>query len=119
MGKNETYLCSGEDHEHLLPVVGTVVNVCGGNESISETFKGMLCEKLLWANGEFCPIGIPQRLLPSPLLSDEKGLEMWRTINKLPAYYQTDAEIRLLEERGHEIAMFVPPCAILVDLGCG
>ncbi|KAF2970096.1 hypothetical protein GQX73_g3417 [Xylaria multiplex] len=108
-----------KDLNSLLPISGTVINVCGGDEGISETLKSMLYKKLLWTDEEYCPIGVPQRLLPSPLLSDENGLEIWRTIVKLPTYYQMSAEIELLEERGNELSRLVPPNAIMMDLGCG
>ncbi|OQV03214.1 putative methyltransferase domain-containing protein [Cladophialophora immunda] len=108
-----------EDLESLLPAIGTVINVCGGDEGISKTFRDMLHQKLLWTKEEYCPIGKPQRLLPSPLFSDTEGLRTMRVISRLPTYYMTDCEVELFEARGHEVASFVPSKAILVDLGCG
>ncbi|KAI9774043.1 MAG: hypothetical protein M1839_001928 [Geoglossum umbratile] len=60
-----------------------------------------------------------QHLLPSALLSDDTGLQLWSQITCLPDYYQTRDEIQLLEQYGAEIAQhFVPGCTI-IDLGSG
>lgn len=110
---------SSKDYSSLLPNIGTVINVCGGDEGITRTFQGMLNQKLLWKEREYSPIGVPQRLLPSPLFSDAEGLGIMRVISKLPTYYITNGEVELFEERGQEIANLVPQNAILIDLGCG
>ncbi|KAK7413674.1 hypothetical protein QQX98_007456 [Neonectria punicea] len=102
-----------------FPNVGTVIDACGGDEGISEFFRNMLHQKLLWTDKQYCPIGNPQRLLPSPLLSDAEGLRLWREVTRLPSYYQTDGEIELFKKHGREVALSVPPGAILIDLGCG
>jgi uncharacterized SAM-dependent methyltransferase len=60
-----------------------------------------------------------QCVLPSALLSDDNGSSLWRQINRLPAYYQTSEEILLLELYGDDIAEFVEPGTVLIDLGCG
>lgn len=119
MDESKLHERPAEDHEPLLPAIGTVINVCGGDEGISKIFRDMLNQKLLWTEKEYCPIGVPQRLLPSPLLSDTEGLQTMRAISRLPTYYITDGEVELFEDRGHEVAILVPPNAILVDLGCG
>lgn len=108
-----------KEHSPLLPESGTVINVCGGEEGITNTFRQMLHQKLLWTEKEYCPIGFPQHLLPSPLFSDTEGLSIMRAISKLPTYYITDDEVELFEKSGLEIANLVPKNAILVDLGCG
>jgi len=119
MDENKLCVRPSEDHDPLLPVIGQVIDVCGGDEGISKTFRNLLNQKLLWTEEEYCPIGVPKRLLPSPLLSDTEGLQIMRTISHLPTYYQTDGEVELFEDHGHEVAILVPPNAILVDLGCG
>jgi hypothetical protein len=108
-----------EGYELSSLIAGTIIDVCGGDEGICKTFKDMLHQTLLWTEREYRPIGVPQRLLPSPLLSDTEGLRTWREITRLPTYYQTDSEVELFEGLGHEIAGLIPPKAILVDLGCG
>ncbi|CAH0000681.1 unnamed protein product [Clonostachys byssicola] len=107
------------DFESSLPLIGTVVDACGGDEGISQCFRSMLDQKLLWTRDQYRPIGMPQRVLPSPLLSDAEGLKLWRDITRLPTYYQTEGEIEFFNHYGHEIAGMVPPNAVLVDLGCG
>jgi len=98
-------------------VPGTIIDVCGGDEGIYRTFREMLNEKLLWMEKEYCPIGVPQRLLPSPLLSDTEGLRIMRAIRGLPTYYQTDDKVELFKDFGYEVANLIPPNAILLDLG--
>lgn len=99
----------------LIP--GTVIDA--GGSKVSSFMRAMLEERLLWSDGPYSPAGVPQRLLPSPLLSDKTGLEIWEKINRLPTYYQTDGEIELIRRRGAEIAAYIQPHTVLVDLGCG
>lgn len=119
MEKGEPIKSSPADRDFQLPAVGTVIDVCGGEEGINKTFKSMLSKTLLWADSQYSPLGVPQRLLPSPLLSDTEGLKLMRAIIRLPTYYQTDGEVEHFEAFGLEIAKSVPENAVLIDLGCG
>ena len=78
------------------PQIGVVINICENH--ISNTLRAMVEAKLLGKDAG------QQHLLPSPLLSDDIGLQLWCRINRLPDYYQTRDEIHLLEHYGAEIA---------------
>ena len=100
-------------------IVGEIIEVGHGEAGVTQTLKSMLEERLLWTRGVYCPNGVPQRLLPSPLLSDNEGLQIWAAINRLPTYYQTSEEVELFERRGHELAELIVSDSVLIDLGCG
>ena len=57
--------------------------------------------------------------LPSLLLWDEKGLQLFETITKSPYYYGTKAECEILQSRVDEIVRSVGNDGILIDLGSG
>lgn len=82
-----------------------------GGFKLGESLLLMLKDRML-SPGKQC-------VLPSPLLSDDKGLDIWHKINRLPAYYQTNEEVRLLELHGSAIANEVPHGCALIDLGYG
>ncbi|OJD33790.1 uncharacterized protein BKCO1_27000115 [Diplodia corticola] len=90
---------------------GTVLDV--GGHSVQESFRTMLRERL----GSKKPG--ERKLFPSALLSDDAGLAMWRDVTRLPGYYATAEEIRLLEDCGGRIAEAVEPGSVIIDLGCG
>lgn len=58
-------------------------------------------------------------LLPNMFFSDDRGLELWKDINRMPDYYQTRDEIELLERHGSNIASHFPNECTIIDLGCG
>ena len=58
-----------------------------------------------------------QRRLPSAIMSDEFGLQLWNRCTYLPEYYFTRAEIELLEQCGQDIAQHVEAGCTLIDLG--
>lgn len=103
----------------LSPESGAVINICGGDEGITKTLREMLNEKLLWTEEVYSPAGIPQRVLPSPLLLNTEGMNTLRAISHLPSYYITKSEAELFKANGYEIASSVPQNAFLIDLGCG
>jgi uncharacterized SAM-dependent methyltransferase len=90
---------------------GIVLDIGGSN--LSKTLKTLLEEKLLQRNGQ------AQCLLPSALLSDDAGLQLWHQINRLPDYYQTSDEVELFAQHSSGIAESVEDNTSLVDLGCG
>jgi len=86
-----------------------------GGSQMSDSLRSEIDQKLLWKNGPFQK----DRLLPASVIHDEKGLQIWRAITKLPDYYQTRDEIQLLRQNGRELAKAMEGCANLIDLGCG
>jgi L-histidine N-alpha-methyltransferase len=63
-------------------------------------------------------IGFP-KTLPSKLFYDEGGSALFEEITRLPEYYLTRRELRILRERGGEMARAVEPCVTVVELGSG
>lgn len=57
--------------------------------------------------------------LPDIFFSDDTGLQLWRQINRLPDYYQTNDEVKLIEQHATELANMIPNNASIIDLGCG
>jgi L-histidine Nalpha-methyltransferase / hercynylcysteine S-oxide synthase len=60
-----------------------------------------------------------ERTLPTLLLYDEAGLNLFQDITYLDEYYLTNAEIQLLEENAFKIAKGIPDGAVIVELGSG
>lgn len=88
-----------------------VLDICQGR--LSDILKEMM-EKHFLVKDE-----VGRRLLPPALLSDTRGLRIWREITRLPDYYQTREEIQLLETHSKAIADQIVEGSILIDLGCG
>ncbi|OAA58739.1 DUF323 domain protein [Cordyceps fumosorosea ARSEF 2679] len=59
------------------------------------------------------------RTLPTMLLYDEKGLQLFEDITYLDEYYLTNYEIELLKKHAAEMASLIPAGAMLVELGSG
>lgn len=59
------------------------------------------------------------KTLPTLLLYDEKGLNLFEDITYLDEYYLTNAEIEVLSKHAAEIAKQIPDGARLVELGSG
>lgn len=109
------FINKGEIASSLL--VGEVIDTGGSN--LPTLLQSELEEKLLWVNGSYKPFGVPQRFLSRLVLGDNDGLEIWERLTRLPTYYQTDDEIELFHRYGSQIADFVRPGTVLIDLGCG
>jgi dimethylhistidine N-methyltransferase len=60
----------------------------------------------------------PKRLLPK-YFYDATGSELFEAITRLPEYYPTRTELKILRERGGEIAKIIPENAALVEFGAG
>lgn len=60
----------------------------------------------------------PKRLSPK-FFYDETGSKLFEQITLLPEYYPTRTELRILRDRGAEIAATIPPGAALVEFGAG
>src|SRR3982075_2092162 len=60
----------------------------------------------------------PKRLSPK-YFYDATGSELFEAITRLPEYYPTRTELKILRDRGAEIAAIVPQGAALVEFGAG
>ena len=60
------------------------------------------------------------RSIPTLVLYDDRGLELFDEITYLDDYYLTNAEIDIFERFGEHIARDrIPDGAVLIELGCG
>lgn len=59
------------------------------------------------------------RELPSVLIWDIKGLEIYDKLCQEPAYYPRSCEIEILQRRCADMAKTFPSSSILIELGCG
>ncbi|KAI8624488.1 C-type lectin protein [Xylariaceae sp. FL1651] len=59
------------------------------------------------------------RKLPTLLLYDEKGLQLFEEITYLDEYYLTNAEIQVLQHSAAAIAEMIPSGTMLIELGSG
>ncbi|KAJ2520215.1 hypothetical protein H4217_002191 [Coemansia sp. RSA 1939] len=57
--------------------------------------------------------------LPTVLLYDDRGLELFDRITYVPEYYLTASEIDILETRIQEIVAEIPDDSDVIELGCG
>lgn len=60
-----------------------------------------------------------QRSLPTILLYDQRGLQIFEEITYLEEYYLTNDEISVLEASASEIARSIPDGSMVVELGSG
>ncbi|GAB1194368.1 hypothetical protein APSETT444_003613 [Aspergillus pseudonomiae] len=88
----------------------TVIDI--GSWDVSVSLRKMLEDRFLAK-----PDG--QRHLPTALLCDEVGLEMWHKCAALPEFYNKRDEINLLRHWADEITAHIPSGAVLIDLGAG
>jgi dimethylhistidine N-methyltransferase len=59
----------------------------------------------------------PRKTLPPSLFYDEEGCRLFYEITKLPEYYLTRSEFRLLERTAPEVTALLPTGATLVEYG--
>lgn len=59
------------------------------------------------------------KTMPTLLLYDERGLQIFEEITYLDEYYLTNAEIDVLERSADSIAKSIPPNSMVVELGSG
>ncbi|MBN8982162.1 MAG: L-histidine N(alpha)-methyltransferase [Rhizobiales bacterium] len=73
------------------------------------------------AFAEDVAIGLSQhpKQLPPQYFYDEAGSKLFEQITLLPEYYPTRTELRILRDRGTDIAAGVPQGAALVEFGAG
>ena len=60
-----------------------------------------------------------ERVLPTMILYDEKGLKLFEDITYLEEYYLTNSEIELLSTYAADIADKIPSESRIVELGSG
>jgi dimethylhistidine N-methyltransferase len=61
----------------------------------------------------------PRKTLPCKWLYDAEGTRLFEAITRLPEYYPTRTEMRILDQYGPEIARAVGPGAVVVEFGPG
>ena len=64
-------------------------------------------------------LSAPRKTLPCKWLYDSRGAQLFEAITRLPEYYPTRTEVRILEEFAGEIAAAVGPGAAVVEFGPG
>ncbi|WP_342452972.1 L-histidine N(alpha)-methyltransferase [Pararoseomonas indoligenes] len=64
-------------------------------------------------------LSAPRKTLPCKWLYDAEGARLFEAITRLPEYYPTRTEMRILEESGPDIARAVGPGAAVVEFGPG
>ncbi|RMJ26304.1 Pfam:DUF2260 [Aspergillus sp. HF37] len=57
--------------------------------------------------------------LPSLLLWDDRGQELFDSFSQTPSYYPFHSELEIINKRSADIARSVPDKSALIELGCG
>ncbi|KAL8933764.1 MAG: hypothetical protein Q9211_005596 [Gyalolechia sp. 1 TL-2023] len=65
------------------------------------------------------PLAGREKRLPTLLLYDEKGLNLFEDISYLDEYYVTNAEMEILRKHAAELATLIPHGCIILELGAG
>ena len=60
-----------------------------------------------------------ERRMPTLLLYDERGLQLFEEITYLEEYYLTNAEIETLKTHAEAVARLIEPGSQVVELGSG
>jgi L-histidine N-alpha-methyltransferase len=60
-----------------------------------------------------------RKTLPARWLYDDRGSALFEAITKVPEYYPTRTEVRILTASGRKIASFAGPEAVLIEYGAG
>lgn len=64
-------------------------------------------------------LGATPKALPAKYFYDAAGSDLFERITVLPEYYPTRTELRILDERGGDIAALLPQGTALVEFGSG
>jgi L-histidine N-alpha-methyltransferase len=64
-------------------------------------------------------LSAPRKTLPCKWLYDSEGARLFEAITRLPEYYPTRTEMRILEDSGPAIARAIGPAAAVVEFGPG
>ncbi|TLD17961.1 uncharacterized protein PgNI_01802 [Pyricularia grisea] len=79
--------------------------------AVESNLKGEILSSFLSTPG--------QRAMPTILLYDQRGLQIFEEITYLEEYYLTNDEISVLESSASEIARAIPDGSMVVELGSG
>jgi dimethylhistidine N-methyltransferase len=60
-----------------------------------------------------------RKRLPAKYFYDEPGSRLFERVTRLPEYYPTRTELRILKERAEDIARLLPQKCALIELGSG
>ena len=90
---------------------GQVIDI--GGSQLKKALEKVLSKKLIGKDDQ------NRHFLCDFLFSDDKGLAIWKKINTLPSYYQTDNEVELLERNGKHIVELLVDGVAIIDMGCG
>jgi uncharacterized SAM-dependent methyltransferase len=102
MGKAKTIVGRSDDVE--------IIDIRGASEEV--TMKKTVLEMLSPQDGQ-------PRKMPTMLLYDDRGLQLFEAITHLDEYYLTNREIKVLEQHAADIAAKIAPGTLLVELGSG
>lgn len=64
-------------------------------------------------------LSLVQKALPAKLLYDEKGSEIFEEICRLPSYYPTRTETKILQDNASEIAEMIGEDSLIIEPGSG
>lgn len=87
-----------------------IINIQGDGQLAS--LKRLIIEGLSTRDGE-------GKTLPTLLLYDVAGLQLFEEITYLDEYYLTGQEIEVLKRNAEEIAASIPDDSIILELGSG
>ncbi|OQN97327.1 hypothetical protein B0A48_16391 [Cryoendolithus antarcticus] len=94
----------------LTQVDGRIIDIQGDGQTAN--LKRMIVEGLAIPDGQ-------QKTLPTLLLYDATGLQIFEEITYLEEYYLTGQEIEVLERNADEIATNIEQNSVLLELGSG
>jgi hypothetical protein len=60
-----------------------------------------------------------QKSIPTLVLYDNRGLQLFDQITYLPEYYLTNAEIDILKHKGDQVVAHIPDGSAVIELGAG
>ena len=64
-------------------------------------------------------LSLPQKTLPAKLLYDKKGSEIFEEICRLPSYYPTQTEMKILKENAAEMVKLIGEDSLIIEPGSG
>lgn len=64
-------------------------------------------------------LSLPQKTLPAKLLYDKRGSEIFEEICRLPSYYPTRTETKILEMNASEISELIGESSLIIEPGSG
>ncbi len=103
------------DSREAIPVTGSIMKASAsaksqsGVQNLAAAFAADVLEGLA---------ATPKRL-PAKYFYDEAGARLFEQITRLPEYYPTRTELRILESAADSIAQLAGPGAALVEFGSG